>query len=226
MVEHVTDPTQSKVIIEIWADLGCPWCYIGKHRLQVAIARRPDADRFQIVTRSFQLDPDAPRQPETNEVSFIRSHGGSPARVLQAERQLQAIARREGLEYFIDRMVANTFDFHRVVQYAEEQGFGFAFFAAVQDGFFTGTLDPFDTDALTRVAASVGLNGARVRQVLASDEFAERVRADRETFLELGGSGIPFVVVDREVGAPGALQVAGYAQLLERAAGPVPERAA
>lgn len=228
MSENMADPAGSKVVIEVWADLGCPWCYIGKHRLQAAINQRADADRFQIVTRSFQLDLDAPRQPETNEASFLRSHAGSnPAQLLQGERQLQAIAHQEGVEYVIDRMVANTFDLHRVVQYADDEGLGFRFFATIQDGFFAGTLlNPFDPGTLAGVAESVGLDGARVLEVLGNDEYADRVRADRETFLELGGTGVPFVVIDRKVGAPGALKVAGYAQLLEQVAGPVPERIA
>lgn len=214
-----------KVVIEVWADLGCPWCYIGKHRLQAAIDQRTDADRFEVVIRSFQLDPDAPREVETNEASFVRSHGGG-AQLLQEERQLQAIARAQGQEYFIDRMIANTFDLHRVVQYASDRSAGFPFFAAVQDGYFAGTLNPFDPDALAGIAESVGLDGTRVRQILTGDEYADRVHADRATFLQLGGTGVPFVVVNRTVGAPGALKVAGYAQLLEQVAGPAPVRAA
>lgn len=227
MSESRTDPAGSKVVIEVWADLGCPWCFIGKHRLEAAIRQRPDAHRFRIVTRSLQLDPEAPRMPETNEASFIRSHGGSAAQMLQAERQLQAMARQEGLDYFIDRMIANTFDLHRVVQYADDQGLGYEFFSAVQEGFFTGTLlNPFDPEILGGVAASVGLDADRVLEILGNDEYADRVRADRDTFLELGGTGVTFVVVDRKVGAPGALTVAGYAQLLAQVAGAVPVRVA
>jgi predicted DsbA family dithiol-disulfide isomerase len=222
MVEQVAKPEGSRVVIEIWADLGCPWCYVGKHRLQAAIAQRPDAGRFEILMRSFELDPGAPQEPETNETSYIRTHGGTAAHVLQAERQMQAMARMEGLEYFIDRLVANTFDLHRVVQYAAAQGRGFEFFSAVQDGFFTGTLDPYDPDALEGVAESVGLDGRRVREILASNEYADRVRADRDEALELGGTGVPFVVLDRKVAASGALKVAGYGQLLDQVAGRVP----
>jgi predicted DsbA family dithiol-disulfide isomerase len=222
MVEQLTHPEGSKVVIEMWADLGCPWCYVGKHRLQTAIAQRPDADRFEIVMRSFQLDPDAPREPEKNETSYIRTHGGTAAHVLQAERQMQLIARKEGLGYTPDRMNANTFDLHRVVHYANEQGYGSEFFSTVQDGFFTGTLDIHAPDALVRVAESVGLDGRRVREVLASDEYADRVRADRVEAKELGAAGVPFVVLDRKVGASGAQKVPAYGRLLDEVAGPVP----
>ncbi|RBQ21310.1 DsbA family oxidoreductase [Spongiactinospora rosea] len=223
MSERVTQPEGSQIVIEMWADLGCPWCYVGKHRLQAAISQRPDADRFTIRMRSFELDPGAPRELEKNEDSFIRTHGGTVAHVLQAERQMQAMARKEGLEYSIDRLNANTFDLHRVVQYAGDQGRGFEFFSDVQDGFFTGALNPFDPDALAGVAESAGLDGRRVREILAGDEYADRVRADRAEGLELGATGVPFVVLDRRVAAPGARKVAGYAQLLEQVAGPAPE---
>lgn len=221
MVEQAARSKGSQVVIEVWADLGCPWCYVGKHRLQAAISQRPDADRFKIMMRSFELDPEAPQELEKNEESFIRTHGGTAAHVLQAERQMQAMARKEGLEYSLDRLNANTFNLHRVVQYAKDQGRGFEFFSDVQDGFFAGTLNPYNSDALAGVAESVGLDGQRVREILTSNEYADRVRADRREGVELGATGVPFVVLDRRVAAPGAQKVAVYAQLLEQVAGPV-----
>lgn len=218
MVEQPTQP----VVIEVWSDLGCPWCYVGKHRLQAAIAQRPDADRFKIIMRSFELDPGAPHEPEENEKSFLRAHRGTAVDVLQAERHMQALARHEGLEYSLNRLNANTFDLHRVVQYANDQGRGFEFFSTVQDGFFAGTLNPHDPDTLAGVAEAVGLDGRRAREVLASSEYADRVRADRDEGLELGAVGVPFVVLDRRVAAPGAQKVPVYGQLLRQVAGPMP----
>jgi predicted DsbA family dithiol-disulfide isomerase len=222
MVQQVTQPEGSQVVIEVWSDLGCPWCYVGQHRLSAAIAQRPDADRFDIRTRSFELNPAAPHEPETIEKAFIRTHGGTAAHVLQVERQAQAIARGEGLEFSLDRLSANTFDLHRVVQYAGDQGRGFEFFSDVQDGYFAGTLNPYNSDALAGVAESVGLDGQRVREILTSNEYADRVRADRTEALELGATGVPFVVLDRRVAAPGAQKIPVYGQLLEQVAGPVP----
>ena len=221
IVQQLTQSEGSQVVIEVWADLGCPWCYVGKHRLQAAIAKRPDADRFEVVMRSFELDPDAPRVPEKNEKSFIRAHGGTAADFLKAERQMQAIARKEGLEFALDRLTANTFDLHRVVQYANDQGRGFEFFSAIQDGFFTSTLSPYAPDTLAGVAETIGLDGQRVREILASNEYANRVRADRAEALELGATGVPFVVFDRQVAAAGAQKVPVYGQLLAQVAGSV-----
>lgn len=222
MVDQGAKPEGARVVIEMWSDLGCPWCYVGKFRLQAAIAQRPDADRFEIAMRSFELNPAAPHEPETIEKAFIRAHGGTAAHVLQAERQIQVIAREEGLEFSLDRLSANTFDLHRVVQYAGDHGHGLEFFSQVQDGFFAGTLNPYVPEALAGVAESIGLDGQRVREILANDEYADRVRADRVEGLELGATGVPFVVLDRRVAAPGAQKVPVYGRLLERVAGPAP----
>ncbi|MDN4599039.1 DsbA family oxidoreductase [Leifsonia virtsii] len=210
-----TDPDRP-VVIEVWADLGCPWCYVGKHRLEKAIAGRPDAERFVVKLRSFELNPDAPHTPETIESAFIRSHGGNAEAVLTAERRIQALAQREGLPFSLDRLNANTFDFHRVVHYADEAGKGLEFFSRAQDRFFAGEIDPFDPDALARVAEEVGLSGQRVREVLATDEYADAVRADGEEGRELGVQGVPFTVFDRRFAASGAQSVDVYAQALEQ----------
>ncbi|BCL30804.1 DsbA family oxidoreductase [Streptomyces aurantiacus] len=222
MVEQLSPPGKSRVVIEVWSDLGCPWCYVGKHRLQAAIAQRSDADRFRIVVRSFELDPGAPHEPEENVKSFLRGHGGTVGDVLRAERRMQALAGEEGLAYSLDRLNANTFDLHRMVQYANDRSRGFEFFSTVQDGFFAGTLDPHAPDTLADVAEAVGLDGRRAREILASSEYADRVRADRDEGLELGATGVPFVVFDRRVAAPGAQKVPVYGDLLQQVAGAVP----
>jgi predicted DsbA family dithiol-disulfide isomerase len=220
MSEQSTPDDRPRIAVEMWSDLGCPWCYVGKHRLREAIAQRPDADRFEIVMRSFQLDPEASTELERNETSFLRTHpGATAADVQRAEAQMTTFAHAEGLEYVADRMNANTFGLHRVIQHATEQGSGSAFASDVQDGFFAGTLNPHDPDALVGVAEANGLDGTRVREILAGDEYADRVRADRAEALELGATGVPFVVIDRQVAAPGAQKVAVYAQLLEQVAG-------
>lgn len=212
---------EAPVVIEMWTDLGCPWCYVGKHRLQAAIDQRPDADRFEVRLRSFELNPDASREPETIESAFTRSHGGDASMVLDAERRVQALAHSEGLAFSLDRLNANTLDFHRVLRYADEQGLGTTFFSAVQDQFFAGTINPFDLDVLVQVAEAVGLDGERVSRVLASDEYAAEAHADRREGVALGLTGVPFVVFDRQVAAPGAQSVEVYGQILDQIVGQI-----
>lgn len=204
------------VVIEMWTDLGCPWCYLGKHRLQAAIDERSDAERFQVRLRSFELNPDAPRERETIESAFIRSHGGDATMVRDAERRIQSLAQAEGLAFSVDRLNANTFDFHRVLHYAADQGKGTEFLSAVQDQFFAGAINPFDPAVLVQVAESLGLGGERVREVLDGDEYAAAVRADRREGAALGLTGVPFVVFDRQFAAPGAQSVESYGRILDR----------
>ncbi len=214
------------IVVEVWADLGCPWCYVGKHRLQGAIDVRPDAARFELKLRSFELNPHAPHTPETIESAFIRSHGGNAEAVLQAERRIQALSQREGLAFSLDRLNANTFDFHRVVHYADDAGKGAEFFSLVQDRFFAGEINPFDTEVLAQVAEEVGLSATRVREVLAGDEYADAVRADTRQGQELGIQGVPFTVFDRRFAASGAQSVEAYARVLDRVVAETAEGAA
>lgn len=216
-VEQNSAAEPTPVVVEVWADLGCPWCYVGKHRLQRAIEVRPDADRFRMKIRSFELNPDSPKEPEPIEAVFMRKHGGDPSVVLQAEKRIQAIAHREGLEFDLDRKNANTFNLHRVMQFAERSGKGLDFFSEVQDRFFSGEIDPYDTDTMVEVAQSLGLDGDRVREVLASDEFAEEVRADVSEGTALGAQGVPFMVFGRRIAASGAQSVTAYGQALDQA---------
>jgi len=216
-MEQNNTANATPVVVEVWSDLGCPWCYVGKHRLQRAIDARPDAERFEVKIRSFELIPDSPREPETIESAFIRTHGGDASGVMQAEKRAQALAQREGLPFDLDRMNANTFDLHRVMHFAEESGKGLGFFSQVQDRFFAGEITPYDADTLVEVAESLGLPGARVREVLAGDEYADAVRADVAEGMSLGARGVPFTVFGRRLAASGAQSVAGYGQALDQA---------
>jgi predicted DsbA family dithiol-disulfide isomerase len=215
-MEQNSTAEQTPVVVEVWADLGCPWCYVGKHRLQRAIEVRPDAGRFQMKIRSFELNPGTPKEPEPIEAVFMRKHGGDPSVVLQAEKRIQAIAHREGLAFDLDRSNANTFDLHRVMHFAEQSGMGLQFFSQIQDRFFSGEIDPYDADVMVEVALSLGLDGERVREVLAGNEFADDVRADASEGAALGARGVPFTVFGRRIAASGAQSVTAYGQALDQ----------
>ncbi|MEU0946280.1 DsbA family oxidoreductase [Streptomyces canus] len=216
-VEQIPTAEQAPVLVEVWADLGCPWCYVGKHRLQRAIEARPDAGRFRVKIRSFELSPDSPKDPEPIAAVFMRKHGGNPEAVLRAEKQFQVLAHGEGLEFDLDRLNANTFDLHRVMHFAEQSGKGLEFFSRIQDRFFSGEINPYDADTMVEIARSLGLDGDRVREVLAGDEFADDVRADVSEGAALGARGVPFTVFGRRIAASGAQSVAAYGQALDQA---------
>ncbi|MDN5855721.1 MAG: DsbA family protein, partial [Actinomycetia bacterium] len=150
---------QAPVVIELWADLGCPWCYLGKHRLQPAIAARPDAERFEVKIRSFELHPEFSRVPEAIDTALIRAYGDGAPAVMQAERDFQSLARGEGLVFELARLSANTFEVHRVTHYADGSGKGLEFFSRVQDQLFAGEVNPYAADTLASLAESLVLSG-------------------------------------------------------------------
>lgn len=212
MTEQTTEP----VVIELWTDLGCPWCYLGKHRLDTAIAARPDADRFEIRLRSFELDPKASGAPEPIHEHLAAKYGASAAQVEAMESRIRGLAVADGLAWSDDRGTANTFDIHRLLKHADAQGVGTEFFTAVQDGYFAGTLDPFDAEQLVAAAVAAGLDADGVRSVLTGDDHADEVRADEAEAQALGATGVPFTVFGRRFATAGAQSVEGYGQVLDQ----------
>lgn len=205
---------EDDVTIELWVDLGCPWCYLGKHRLEAAIAQRPDAARFRVWLRSYELDPNA--SPEAEPVLDHLSHkyGAGPQQVQAMEARVRALAVADGLPYSTNRVTANTFDVHRLQHHAATEGLGTAFFGAVQDGYFAGTLNPFDPGQLVTAAVAAGLDEAGVRAVLAGDAYADAVRADEAEARAFGATGVPFTVYGRRYATAGAQSIEGYREVL------------
>ncbi|MBO9532043.1 MAG: DsbA family oxidoreductase [Solirubrobacteraceae bacterium] len=203
--------------MEVWSDLGCPWCYIGAQRLRRAIGALPAAvaERVDVTHRAFELDPSAGRTPIPIREIFTRKHGATPAQADAAEAQIARLAATEGLAFDRERRHANSLDVHRVAVLAG--GRGADLFDEIQRGFFSGTLDPYDHEVLIEAAARVGVDPERVREVLGSDELTAQVRADERRAAQLGITGVPFVLID---GTPlaGANTVDAYSAALTAAA--------
>ena len=208
--------------IEIWSDVVCPWCYIGKRRLEKALATFDHADDVEIVWRSFQLDPSAPKVPvETVAESLGRKYGGGPGAGRQMIDRVEAVAAEEGLLFRHHRSLrVGTVDAHRLLHLALETG-GPALQGRLKEAllaaYFVETENVADHDTLVRLAAGIGLDEARVREVLASDEYADAVEADIREAAALGATGVPFYVVDRRYGVSGAQPSEVFGQVLERA---------
>jgi predicted DsbA family dithiol-disulfide isomerase len=210
------------MLIEIWSDVVCPWCYIGKRRLEAALADFEHADAVQLRWRSFQLDPSAPDEPvETVAEALGRRYGGGPEAGRQMVDRVEAVAAEEGMVWRHHRSLrVGTTDAHRLLHLArdeggpEEQG---RLKEALLSAYFVEARNVADHDALREVATRAGLDAASVEAVLAGRRYADEVDADVQQAVAYGAGGVPFFVVDRRYGISGAQPVEVFAQVLDRA---------
>jgi predicted DsbA family dithiol-disulfide isomerase len=193
------------VLVEIWSDVVCPWCYIGKRRLETALSTFEHAADVEIVWRSFQLDPSAPKDRyEPVYDALAKKFGGSKAQVKAMTAQVAELAGAEGLHYDFEHAVSfNTFDAHRLLHLAKTHGVGGeAHERLMRANLIEGA--PMDTDTLVRLAEEVGVAGAEARRVLESDAYTAEVNADIQQAHAYGATGVPFFVLDRAYGVSGA----------------------
>lgn len=207
------------MLIEIWSDVVCPWCYIGKRRLEEALAAFPHRDEVEVVYRSFELDPTAPvAATETTVEALARKWGTDVAGAREAMARGDAVAAEVGLHFrHHDAPRARTIDAHRVLHLALDAGLQAELKEALLAAYFLRGESMGDHDVLRKAAADAGLDPARVEEVLASDEYADAVRADIEQARAFGANGVPFYVVDRKYGISGAQATEVFAGVLARA---------
>lgn len=206
--------------IDIWSDVVCPWCYIGKRRLEEALESFDHP--VEIVWRSFQLDPSAPREATQSVAEYLgEKYGGGPAAGQQMVDRVEAVAAEAGLIFRHSQSKrANTVDAHRLLHLAleengpEVQG---RLKEALLAAYFTDAENPADHAVLTRIAVEAGLDPDRVDAVLASDEFADDVEGDIRQAASLGATGVPFFVIDGKYGIAGAQPTEVFTQVLEKA---------
>ncbi|WP_295656617.1 DsbA family oxidoreductase [uncultured Nocardioides sp.] len=208
--------------IEIWSDVVCPWCYVGKRRLETALAGFAHRDEVEVVYRSFELDPGAPRhghEPSTEVLA--RKYRRTDDEIRDMQQQLIDLAAQEGLALrLFDTVHTSTVDAHRVLHLALATG-GAALQGRLKEAllaaYFAHARDIGDHDVLRAAAASVGLDAARVEEVLASDEYADEVAADVAQARAYGATGVPFFVLDQRYGISGAQPAEVFASALEQA---------
>lgn len=211
-----SEPSETRRLrIDLWSDIGCPWCYIGKKRLETAVAASPYA--IEVVPRSFELDPTMGDEPEHLLEFLAQKLGVSVPQASQLDDQVGALARAEGLRYTADRVQANTFDTHRVLHLAADHGLANELLTTLQRELFGGRADVYGHPFLAEAAAELGIPSRRVAEVLAGEEYADAVRADEDEARRLGITGVPFAVVDGRFGIPGAVTVDGYTKAIEHA---------
>jgi predicted DsbA family dithiol-disulfide isomerase len=204
--------------LEIWSDIACPWCYVGKRRLEAALARFEHRDEVVVTWRSFELDPAAPAERHGDRAERLAEKYGMTIEQARAkERQLTDVAAADGLDFRFDlARSGNTFDAHRVVHLALEYGRQDATKERLLRAYFSEGELMGDHATLARLAAEVGLPEAEVRDTLAGDRYAESVREDETTARQLGISAVPTFVIDRALGASGAHPPEDLLDLLRR----------
>ncbi len=209
----------TSVRVEIWSDLVCPWCYLGKRRFEQAVEHFEHGDEIEVVYRSFELDPTAPHGRTTPTVQVLASkYGMSAGQAESAQRQMEQRAAQDGLTFRMASLRSgNTRDAHRLVHLAKARGKQSGLMEALHRAYFTEQESIFDHASLTRVAVGAGLDSGEVGRVLAGDEYGPAVQADEEAARLLGVSGVPFFVIDRRYAVSGAQPPATILEALELA---------
>ncbi len=207
--------------IELWIDVVCPWCYLGKRRLEAALEQFDARDELTLVTRSFQLDPDAPPVAEGTLsqmlASQVRHHRRGGRGAPEPDRRAR---QSRGIDFRFDlARSGNTFDAHRLIHLAREQGVASEVVERLMRGYFSEGLAIGDPAELAGAVAEAGLPQPEAHELLDGDDFAEEVRAEIQQAARLGIRGVPFLVLDGRYGLSGAQPADAYLQALEHAWG-------
>jgi predicted DsbA family dithiol-disulfide isomerase len=205
--------------VEIWSDVVCPWCFIGKHRFESALARFAHRAEVQVTFRSFELDPTAPvLEHGSSAERLARKYGLSIDQARAAEERVELAAEREGLLIDHARLQrGNSFDAHRLIHLAADHDLQHEMNERLMVAYFSEGRPIGDTATLVELAVEVGLDPADARGVIDGDAYGQAVRADEAAASTLGISGVPFFVIDRAYGVSGAQNEDVFLQVLEAA---------
>jgi len=206
------------VLIEIWSDVVCPWCYIGKRNLESALGQFEGRDNVTIAHRAFQLDP---RMQSTRPDLEIlgEKYGTDPAQTRAMLTRVTEVARLAGLNYRLDETLSgNTLDAHRLLLWAQALGDAQHLLSAMYHAYFEKAESLFDHEHLLSLAVGIGLPRDEAAAVLAGNAYEELVLEDQELAASLGATGVPFFVIDRKYGLSGAQPIETFTKVLAKAA--------
>lgn len=206
--------------IEIWSDVVCPFCYIGKRRLEEALANFEHADKVEVIWKSFQLDPNQITNPNISAVEDLaRKKGWTQEYASDASESVADMAAEDGLFYDFEKAIpANTFNAHRLLQFAKTKGLGSVLKEALLKAYFIEGKNVDDSETLLALAAENGLATEETREVLSNPKsFREEVQNDIAEARELSISGVPFFVIDRKYGISGAQPLGAFTNALQKA---------
>ncbi len=204
--------------VEIWSDVMCPFCYIGKRKFENALAQFEHKDDVEVIWKSFQLNPDMETNPDKSINQYLaEAKGWTLTQAQEANQYVTNVAQQVGLTYNMDKaVVANSFDAHRFLHFAKEQGVQNEAKEHLLKAYFTEGLNTADHDVLIRLGLEVGLNADALRAVLNSDQFADEVKYDIFHAQQVGVRGVPFFVLGEKYAVSGAQETALFLQALNQ----------
>lgn len=205
--------------VEVWSDMVCPWCFLGKRRLEAALADYPGGVDVNVVHRAFQLDPDAVTEGRSTVDMLAERYRISAEQAVDMMSDVTDTAAGAGLNYRLaDTLSGNTADAHRAVLWAQDQGRGRELLEALFTGYFEQARSVFTAADLAPFAAQVGLDPDQMTAMLATDAYVDVVVQDQQLAAAMGARGVPFFVFDRKIGVSGAQPVSVFAAALRQAA--------
>ncbi|HEY1617393.1 MAG TPA: DsbA family oxidoreductase [Streptosporangiaceae bacterium] len=204
--------------VDIWSDIVCPWCYIGKRHFEQGLAQSGHGDQVEVVYHAFELDPSMPAAQGTPILEVLSAkYGLSAGQAAAAEAGVAAKAAAAGLAFTAERVLGNTFDAHRLVRLGREAGVQGAVLQRLYEAYFAEGRPVFDPFSLAALAGEAGLDADLARAALADGRYGDEVRADEEQARALGITGVPFAVLDSRYAVSGAQPPAAFAAALSRA---------
>jgi predicted DsbA family dithiol-disulfide isomerase len=207
--------------VEIWSDVMCPFCYIGKRKFEAALEQFPKKDKIEIVWKSFQLNPAIKTEPGRSLNEYLAdAKGWTLEHAAQMNEHVSAIAAEVGLDYHLEKaVVANSFDAHRFVQYAKTKGKGDDAEEQLFKAYFTDGKNTADHETLLELGSQIGIDTNELRTVLESSKYSDEVRNDIYEAQQVGARGVPFFVLDRKYAVSGAQQPETFLSALEKSFG-------
>ena len=205
--------------IKIWSDIMCPFCYIGKRNFENALAQFGRAYELEIEWKSFQLDPTIPKMKQRVDVyEYLATSKGISIEDSKAMHEnVVRMAKSVGLEYNFDRaVIANSFDAHRLIQFAKTKGLGDEIEETLFAAYFTNGLDMSDLDTLAEIGSSIGLSPVELETILNSEDFSSEVQNDILEAQKYGVRGVPYFVLDDKYAISGAQPSSVFLEALEK----------
>jgi protein disulfide-isomerase len=210
---------QSKMKVDIWSDIMCPFCYIGKRHFENAMQQFNHAKDVEVEWHSFQLDPGLPKPASNlNVYDYLAQRKGmTKEQSIAMHANVVQTAKKAGLDYHFEKaVVANSFDAHRLIQFAKTKGLGDEAEERLFKAYFTEGKNMCDASTLSELAKQIGLDETQANVVISSNEFAAEVKKDIETAAQIGVTGVPFFVFNRKYAVSGAQPDSAFLNVLQK----------